>query len=184
MGSPATLTTSSSSQAVRAAYRARRGAAGLRGRSSRRTRSPGAPPSSTTSSCRRRPSPPRVARPGRGLWIARRGADTLALELGELAQLKLAAISRHVSQTGSAGPFHDWRRRGARRVPGDRALPAGRSSTGRRPAAAQPRSRPEDGLPRRPGPQQSSIAGGLCYARGPHRPRIGRKLPARPWPIS
>jgi LmbE family N-acetylglucosaminyl deacetylase len=33
---------------------------------------------------------------------------TLALELGDLAQLKLAAISRHVSQTGSAGPFHDW----------------------------------------------------------------------------
>lgn len=33
---------------------------------------------------------------------------TLAIELGELAQLKLAAISRHVSQTGSAGPFHDW----------------------------------------------------------------------------
>jgi N-acetylglucosamine malate deacetylase 2 len=33
---------------------------------------------------------------------------TLALELGELTQHKLAAISRHVSQTGSAGPFHDW----------------------------------------------------------------------------
>jgi LmbE family N-acetylglucosaminyl deacetylase len=33
---------------------------------------------------------------------------TLALELGDLAQLKLAAITRHVSQTGSAGPFHDW----------------------------------------------------------------------------
>ncbi|HEX7225945.1 MAG TPA: PIG-L family deacetylase [Candidatus Limnocylindria bacterium] len=33
---------------------------------------------------------------------------TLSLELGEMAQLKLAAISRHVSQTGSAGPFHDW----------------------------------------------------------------------------
>ncbi len=33
---------------------------------------------------------------------------TLALELGELAQLKLAAISRHISQTGSSGPFHDW----------------------------------------------------------------------------
>jgi LmbE family N-acetylglucosaminyl deacetylase len=33
---------------------------------------------------------------------------TIALELGELAQLKLAAITRHVSQTGSAGPFHDW----------------------------------------------------------------------------
>ena len=39
------------------------------------------------------------------------GSDTeatLSLELGEMAQLKLAAISRHVSQTGSAGPFHDW----------------------------------------------------------------------------
>lgn len=34
--------------------------------------------------------------------------STVAVELGELAQLKLAAISRHVSQTGSAGPFHDW----------------------------------------------------------------------------
>ena len=33
---------------------------------------------------------------------------TVAIELGELAQLKLAAITRHVSQTGSAGPFHDW----------------------------------------------------------------------------
>jgi LmbE family N-acetylglucosaminyl deacetylase len=33
---------------------------------------------------------------------------TIALELGELGQLKLAAISRHVSQTGSSGPFHDW----------------------------------------------------------------------------
>jgi LmbE family N-acetylglucosaminyl deacetylase len=36
------------------------------------------------------------------------GTDTLALELGELSKLKRAAISRHVSQTGSAGPFHDW----------------------------------------------------------------------------
>lgn len=33
---------------------------------------------------------------------------TLSLDLGEFAQLKLAAISRHVSQTGSDGPFHDW----------------------------------------------------------------------------
>jgi LmbE family N-acetylglucosaminyl deacetylase len=33
---------------------------------------------------------------------------TLSIELGELAQLKLAAISRHVSQTGSDGPFSDW----------------------------------------------------------------------------
>lgn len=38
------------------------------------------------------------------------GEPTLAVELGEFAQLKLAAISRHVSQTGSAGPFHDWER--------------------------------------------------------------------------
>lgn len=37
------------------------------------------------------------------------GTDTLTLELGELTQVKLAAIRRHVSQTGSAGPFHDWR---------------------------------------------------------------------------
>jgi LmbE family N-acetylglucosaminyl deacetylase len=38
------------------------------------------------------------------------GAEpTLAVELGEFAQLKLAAISRHISQTGSAGAFHDWR---------------------------------------------------------------------------
>ena len=36
------------------------------------------------------------------------GAETLTLDLGELAGLKLAAIARHVSQTGSAGPFHDW----------------------------------------------------------------------------
>jgi LmbE family N-acetylglucosaminyl deacetylase len=35
-------------------------------------------------------------------------ADTLTLDLGELSRLKLAAISRHVSQTGSQGPFHDW----------------------------------------------------------------------------
>ena len=33
---------------------------------------------------------------------------TLTLELGDLSRLKLAAISRHVSQTGSGGPFHDW----------------------------------------------------------------------------
>ena len=36
------------------------------------------------------------------------GRETLTLELGELAELKLAAIARHVSQTGSAGPFRDW----------------------------------------------------------------------------
>ncbi|CAN5278971.1 hypothetical protein BH24CHL10_BH24CHL10_09130 [soil metagenome] len=33
---------------------------------------------------------------------------TVALQIGDLAQLKFVAISRHVSQTGSAGPFHDW----------------------------------------------------------------------------
>jgi len=37
------------------------------------------------------------------------GSETVSLDLGDLAQLKLAAISRHVTQTGSAGPFHDWR---------------------------------------------------------------------------
>jgi LmbE family N-acetylglucosaminyl deacetylase len=36
------------------------------------------------------------------------GRESLTLELAELAELKLAAIGRHVSQTGSAGPFHDW----------------------------------------------------------------------------
>jgi N-acetylglucosamine malate deacetylase 2 len=33
---------------------------------------------------------------------------TLTLELGEVAELKLAAIGRHVSQTGSDGPFAGW----------------------------------------------------------------------------
>jgi N-acetylglucosamine malate deacetylase 2 len=33
---------------------------------------------------------------------------TIALELGEFVQLKLAAIGRHVSQTGQAGPFAGW----------------------------------------------------------------------------
>lgn len=36
------------------------------------------------------------------------GVETITLDLGELADLKLAAIARHVSQTGSAGPFQDW----------------------------------------------------------------------------
>jgi LmbE family N-acetylglucosaminyl deacetylase len=35
-------------------------------------------------------------------------SPAVTLELGELSRLKLAAISRHVSQTGSEGPFHDW----------------------------------------------------------------------------
>ncbi len=34
--------------------------------------------------------------------------ETVSLELGDLANLKLAAIDRHVSQTGSAGAFNDW----------------------------------------------------------------------------
>lgn len=33
---------------------------------------------------------------------------TVAVNLGELASLKLAAIERHVSQTGSDGPFAGW----------------------------------------------------------------------------
>lgn len=36
------------------------------------------------------------------------GSATVTLELGELASLKLAAITRHISQAGSDGPFHDW----------------------------------------------------------------------------
>ena len=36
------------------------------------------------------------------------GSQSLTLELGELAGLKLAAIARHVSQTGSDGPFSHW----------------------------------------------------------------------------
>ena len=48
----------------------------------------------------------RIAPPAEGYGPM--AEPTVALELGELAQLKLAAISRHVSQTGSAGPFHDW----------------------------------------------------------------------------
>jgi LmbE family N-acetylglucosaminyl deacetylase len=35
-------------------------------------------------------------------------APTLTLELGEVAPLKLAAINRHVTQTGQAGAFSDW----------------------------------------------------------------------------
>jgi len=34
--------------------------------------------------------------------------ESLSLELGDLAQLKLAAIDRHISQTGSGGAFSDW----------------------------------------------------------------------------
>ena len=35
-------------------------------------------------------------------------APTVAVRLGDLAPLKLAAIERHVSQTGSDGPFSGW----------------------------------------------------------------------------
>jgi LmbE family N-acetylglucosaminyl deacetylase len=36
------------------------------------------------------------------------GEISVTLDLGDLTQLKLAAISRHVSQAGSTGPFDDW----------------------------------------------------------------------------
>lgn len=36
------------------------------------------------------------------------GTDTLVLELDDLAELKRNAIARHVTQTGSAGPFQGW----------------------------------------------------------------------------
>ena len=63
---------------------------------------------------------------------------TLALELGELAQLKLAAISRHVSQTGSAGPFHDWGAEAATRTsrPSTTASPPAPSPSRRAAASA------------------------------------------------
>lgn len=35
-------------------------------------------------------------------------SHTVAVELGDLAALKLAAIERHVTQTGSSGPFAGW----------------------------------------------------------------------------
>jgi N-acetylglucosamine malate deacetylase 2 len=36
------------------------------------------------------------------------GSESLTLELGQLAELKLAAIACHISQTGSGGPFATW----------------------------------------------------------------------------
>ena len=44
----------------------------------------------------------------RGQRYGSAASPTVDIELGDLAQLKLAAISRHVTQTGSGGPFHDW----------------------------------------------------------------------------
>ncbi len=35
-------------------------------------------------------------------------AATVTIDLGEVAALKLAAINRHVTQTGSGGAFSDW----------------------------------------------------------------------------
>ncbi len=48
---------------------------------------------------------PDVAAPAYGSGAE---GETITLELGELAALKLAAINRHVTQTGSAGAFHEW----------------------------------------------------------------------------
>ena len=88
--------------------RARRRAARLRGRPrggpGRLARREALPPRRAAS---RRSRCSATSCPAEG-YGSRRRADTLTLELGELAQLKLAAIARHVSQTGSAGPFHDW----------------------------------------------------------------------------
>ena len=36
------------------------------------------------------------------------GAATVTIDLGEVAALKLAAINRHVTQTGTGGAFSDW----------------------------------------------------------------------------
>jgi LmbE family N-acetylglucosaminyl deacetylase len=43
-----------------------------------------------------------------GGYGSSRQAPTVDLALGELVPLKLAAIERHVSQTGSDGPFAGW----------------------------------------------------------------------------
>ena len=42
-----------------------------------------------------------------GIPLAAEGA-TVTLDLGEVAPLKLAAINRHVTQTGTGGAFSDW----------------------------------------------------------------------------
>ena len=65
----------------------------------------------------------------------RRRAD-LSIELGELAQLKLAAIRRHVLADRLGRTVPGLERRDARRVPGPGALPAG---------ALQPRRCPRAG---------------------------------------
>lgn len=44
----------------------------------------------------------------RDAYRAPAGDPTVAISLGDLVPLKLAAIERHVSQTGSAGPFVGW----------------------------------------------------------------------------
>jgi LmbE family N-acetylglucosaminyl deacetylase len=44
----------------------------------------------------------------RGAYVAPVGEATVAISLGDLVPLKLAAIERHVSQTGSNGPFATW----------------------------------------------------------------------------
>jgi len=41
-------------------------------------------------------------------YHASSAGPTVAVSLGELVPLKLAAIERHVSQTGSEGPFAGW----------------------------------------------------------------------------
>ena len=43
-----------------------------------------------------------------GAYGSRPDGPTVDLALGELVPLKLAAIERHVSQTGSDGPFAGW----------------------------------------------------------------------------
>jgi len=41
-------------------------------------------------------------------YLAPSAGPTVAVSLGDLVPLKLAAIERHVSQTGSDGPFAGW----------------------------------------------------------------------------
>ena len=139
---------------------ARRGAAGVRETTSRRTRSPGAPPSSTTSSCPVGRAPSSGSRAPAEGYGSDDGADAgararraRAAQAGGDQPPRVAdGLRRPVPRLGSRGP---------RRVPGDRALPARRQHR-RRPggAAASGEQGFFDGL----GLRRSSRAR-LCYAQ-------------------
>ena len=137
-------------------------------RSSRRTRSPGAPPSSTTSSCHRR----RVSVLGSRAPAEGYGSDgepTLTLELGELTPAEAGGHQPPRVADGLRRSVPRLGRRGPRRVPGNRVLPA-RGQHRRRPGGQWGRRaellRPA-GLV-----QKDSSRRALLRSSGPHRPRM------------